>query len=224
MRNLWEKFKAFLKRIWDGLTTIGRIILGLIIIAAVVLVSFAFSKDTDEDKQENNPEITQVYEPSIGTPLPPDVAETGSTTNSGNVSGASTAEPSNTAPTFVAPAAGIDDSEPIKYESSTLKFTAVLPAYSQVNEQTDGVKFSSANGKLHYVVSVNSVGSENLASIEAQLRNSPTASNISYTQIGNTNALKFNAKGYGTGIAFIANSKIYYLLGNGQYFTDFKVL
>lgn len=223
MKNFWEKIKTFFRRIWNGLTTAGRIILGLILVAAVILISFAFSKESDKTSEENSsPEIAQVYEPSIGTPLPPDVNQEGVT---GNVGGATTDEASTSTPqtNFIAPAAGVDDSKPIKYESSALRFAAVLPAYSQVNEQSDGVKFTSRDGTLHYIVSVNDAGTENLASIESQLRNSPTANNITYTNINNSQAIKFTAKGYGTGITFIANGKIYYLLGNSQFFSEFSL-
>jgi hypothetical protein len=223
MRNIWEKIKDFFITLWNGLTRVGRILLGLILAALVVLVVYATSSDTSENKEENKtPEIAQVYEPSIGTPLPPDVpAESGS----GEVGGAATTEPSTPGTTaFVAPDAGVDDDEPIKYDNSSLKFAAVLPAYSQVSEQSDGVKFTSAQGTLQYIVSVNDAGTETLEGIESQLRNSPTASNISYSTVGNLKALKFSAKGYGTGMAFIANGKIYYLLGSQQYFSDFKLL
>ena len=220
--------KNFFNRIWTGLTLAGRIILGLIIIAVAILIVYAAtSGDEDESTEDKNrPEIAQVYEPSIGTPLPADVP--GLTENSGNVSGAVTSEPSSStstdaaapAPQFIAPAAGVNDSEPIRYESDSFKFVTVLPPYSNVVEKADGVTFTSRTGALHFLVSVNAAGSETLASIESQLRNSSTASNISYITFANTKAIEFSAKGYGTGIAFIANGNIFYLFGNKANFAS----
>lgn len=222
MKNLWEKFKELVSRAWNGLTKIGKILLGLIVMAAIILISFALAKDTDEDKQdEDTPEIAQVYEPSIGTPLPADNA--GSVT--GNVNGASTMEVSNSQPTtsFVAPRAGVDPNEPIAYSNSDYNFAATLPAGSLVSEQNSRIVFSSKNKSLQYIVSINE-SSETLSDIELQLRNSPTASNISQTTFNNTKALKFSAKGFGTGIVFVSNGKVFYLLGDSNYFSTFKLL
>lgn len=229
MRNLWEKIKNVLSIIWNGLTTIGRIILGLILIGIIVAISFAFSKDSSEESAENTPEIAQVYEPSIGTPIPPDVNQEGSNSapsDSGTVSGATTTEPAQNQnnQVFVAPASGIDDKEPIKYLNDSLRFSATLPPYSKVLEQPDNVRFTAGNGTLIYVVSTTPVRTENLSSIEAQLRNSTTASAISRTSFKGMEAIQFDANGYGMGIALIAHGNIYYLLGNMLYFPDFKIL
>jgi hypothetical protein len=238
MRNFWEKIKGFFvwiwtfvktffSNIWTGLSTAGRILLGLILIALIGLVAYATYDGKDNNKEESNsPEVAQVFEPSIGTPIPPDQPSR----PSGEVGGATTTEPSASEPapapatTFEAPKSGVDPSEPVDYKNDALKFAAVLSPGTQVIEQNDEIEFITNYGALQYLVSVNDSGNETLASIESQLRNSPTASNISYTNISNQKAISFNAKGYGTGIAFIANGKIYYLLGNNQYFSTFKVM
>lgn len=227
MKNFWEKFKELVSRAWNGLTKIGKILLGLIVVGAIILVSFLLAKDTDEDKQDNNsPEIAQVYEPSIGTPLPPDT--TGGVT--GDVGGVSTTEPSTTTTTepqttttFVAPHAGVDLNEPIAYSNTDLKFAATLPAGSKVSEEGTRVVFNTKTNALQYIVSTNQ-STESLSDVEAQLRNSTTASNISYITFNGIKTLKFTAKDYGTGYAFVSKGKIYYLLGNSQYFSTFKLL
>ena len=223
MKNFWGKTKAFLSQMWNGLTKAGRVLFGLIAVALVILVVFATAKNTDENKHEEiSPEITQVYEPSIGTPLPAD--------NPGAVGGATTTEPSTTEnparqPTtaLVAPKSGVDPNEPVAYESKNLKFAATLPAGAEVSEESTRITFNSKQGALHYIVSVNQ-SSETLSEVESQLRNSPTVSHILPTTINNKKALQFNAKGYGTGIAFVSNGSVYYLLGNSNYFSTFKLL
>ena len=223
MRNIWEKIKIFFIELWAGLSRVGRILVGLIIAAALVLIGFlVFAQDTDDTQNEDSnrdPEIAQVFEPSIGTPLPPD--------NPGAVGGATTTEssdkaPENTTTEFVAPPSGVDPNDPTKYSSTDLNFAATLPVGSQVKEETTSTTFTSRTGSLYYVVSVNQ-SNENLADVESQLRNSPSASNISKTTFNNAQALKFSAKGYGTGIAFVANGKVYYLLGDSNYFSTFKL-
>jgi hypothetical protein len=224
MRNIWEKIKIFFVEIWNGLTRVGRILLGLILVAAIVLVGFLVNgKSTDDAENVDSnrtPEIAQVYEPSIGTPLPPD--------NPGAVGGATTTEPSDQThdhetTAFVAPHTGTDPNEPVAYSSTDLNFAAVLPVGSEVKEDGTRTMFTSPTGSLYYVVSVNQ-STESLSDIELQLRNSPTAGNISYSDFSNTKALKFSAKGYGAGLVFVSNGKIYYLLGNKEYFSTFKLL
>lgn len=231
MKNLWEKFKEFVSRAWNGLTKIGKILLGLIVIATIVLFSVALVKNTNEDTHDQNkhdedaPEIAQVYEPSIGTPLPAD--NSGGTI--GNINGASTTESpesTNTAESttnFIAPHSGIDPKEPVVYSNADYKFAATLPAGSLVSEHNSRIVFSSKNKSLHYIVSINK-SSETLNDIELQLRNSPTASNISRTTFNGAEALKFSAQGFSTGIVFVNNDKVYYLLGDNSYFSTFKLL
>jgi hypothetical protein len=230
-----EKIKLFFLSIWDGLTRAGRIILGLIVIAIIVLLALLIGKNKDKDDDDKKgPEVAQVYEPSIGAPLPPDVKEDGVNV-SARVDGASTSEPSTPeppktepAPNYeapkVAPASGVDLSKPIAYQNSNLKFAATLPAGSNIDEQGDLVTFTSKQGSLLYLVSITNAGSESLQTIASQLRNSPGVSNISYVTFSGNSALQFNSKEYGTGLVFIANGKIYYLFGHSQYFYGFKTI
>lgn len=230
MRNIWEKIKAFFVGVWEGLSVAGRILVGLILIGLVGLVVYAAyggneNKDQDKDK---TPDVAQVYEPSIGTPLPADNPDQPASRPGGAVGGAATTEPSTPQQSgsgnFVAPPSGVDPNEPVKYQNNDLKFAATLPVGSDVKEEGSRIIFNSAGGKLHYIVSVNEAGSDTLSAIESQLHNSPTVSNISHAEFSNLNALKFDAKGFGAGVVFVANGKIYYLLGNSQLFSDFRII
>ncbi len=218
MKNFWEKIKDFFSKIWNGLTIAGRIIAGLILIGLVGLTVYAAS-DKNKDENGNNPEVAQVYEPSIGSPLPADTVE-----KPGEVGGASTTEPSVSQPEVerVAPSTGIDPNAPVKYSNTEFKFGAILPAGSMVEEEGSETKFMKA-GTLQYKVSVNS-GTDSLDTVESQLRNSPSISKISPTNFAGTDALKFSAQGYGEGLVFIRGNNIYYLFGNSQYFTTFQTI
>ena len=235
-------------KIWKDLSLAGRIVVGVWALALIGLIIFLVVRHNDDKKDtsssdSNTPEVAQVYEPSIGTPLPADVQPNGSGTsvtaeveNSGEIAGATTTDPfvvpspspapstpEQIAASLVAPATGIDPNKPIPYENASLKFRATLPAGTQVTQNNSDVKFTTKSGALYYVVSVSDSGTETLKTIEAQLKNSPTVSNIVYGNFNNTQVLNFSAKGYGQGMVIIANGKIYYLLGNSQNFANFKI-
>ncbi len=224
--------KNFFLRIWHGLTIAGRIIFGVLILAIVAGAIYLIVDKNDDKKSddENQPEVAQTFEPSIGAPLPPD--NPGGVAVSGQVGGASTTEPSTTPTTPVetskapmtAPETGIDPSKPIPYTNNTLKFAATLPAGSNVKEEAAEISFTSSTGQILYVVSTNDASQETLADIQAQLSNSTSAQNITSTKFAGRDALKFTATGFGSGIAFIANGKIYYLLGNSKQFENFKLI
>ncbi len=227
MRNIWQKLNGFFRQIWNGLTLAGRVIVGIIIIGLAGLIVYAATNNTSNDNgDKKGPEVAQVYEPSIGSPLPAD------TNLNGAVSGASTTEPSNTtnnAPEDtitvterVAPPTGVNPDAPIKYENLKLGFAAILPARSNVTEADSQIRFTSKDGQLQYVVSVNNTGTDTLSSIEAQLNNSPTAKNIVRTKFAGSDALQFSAEGYGAGVVFVVNGKTYYLLGNQTHFASFE--
>ena len=242
MTNIWDKIKAFFSRIWQGLTWAGRIIIGIILLGIIILTIYSLSntkKDDAEDNDNKDPEVAQVYEPSIGSPLPATTTPSDSgavagaststaTTESGTGSATSTAATNNDEkPTniMIAPAAGIDPNEPIDYESQALHFSAILPALSVVNEsQKDKVIFSAESGKLIYIVSANDAGTETLSSIQNQLANSPSTTNLKNVSFNSQTALSFQSKEYGFGVVFISKGKVYYLLGDNKYFTDFKAL
>lgn len=204
-----------MKNFWKDSNIIYQVIFFLLIIILAILVILVlvkeFSRPTNDQDQHNkntNPEgkeISQTYKPSIGDALAPDIIPPEATK-------------------FVAPTAGIDETQPIHYENTRMQFKAVLPAYSQIHEDTDSVKFTSKGNSLFYIISVHSRNSETLASVEKQLRNSPDIYNLTYTKLNSIKTLQFDAIGYGSGLVFIQNDKIYYLLGNKQYFTSFQLL
>ncbi len=223
--------KNYIGDTWRSLSKAGRIILGIWILCLIALVVFLIIRNNnDEDSKtsedNNTPEIAQVYEPSIGSPLPPDVpAETNwdNADNAGNVAGASTTTPSNEGATMmIAPNAGVNPNEPIPYQNDVLKFAVTLPAGSEVSEEDGKVVFTKNDGSLLFIASTQPAGTDTLETIKSQLSNSPSANNISYSTFSGKKSLKFTAKEYGTGTVFIANGKIYYLLGTQ--FSDFKVL
>ncbi len=227
MRNIWQKFKGLFGQAWSGLTVAGRIIAGIIIIGLLGFIIYAATNDSSKDNQDDKaPEIAQVYEPSIGSPLPAD------SNSSGAVSGASTTEPSeaqNNSPSNemkedskVAPPTGINPADPIKYESSKFGFSAVLPAHSNVEEADSQIRFTSQDGKLQYIVSVNETGTDTLNSIKSQLSNSQAVNNITQIKFVGMDALQFSVEQYGTGVVFLLNGKTYYLLGSQTYFSSFQ--
>ena len=224
MRNFWDKIKNFFRQAWNGLTTAGKVIAGLIIIGLVGLTVYAASEKQSNNNEENkdNPEVAQVYEPSIGSPLPADQARPG------EVGGASTTEPAaapapTETPERVAPATGIDPNAPVKYRSEQLGFASTLPAGSTVQETDSQIKFTDTNGQLLFMVSVNA-GTDSLQSLESQLQNSPSVTNISRAQFANLPSLKFTVANYGSGTAFVYDGKTYYLYGTAQYFSAFALL
>ncbi|HEX3099684.1 MAG TPA: hypothetical protein VHQ41_01785 [Patescibacteria group bacterium] len=226
--------KDFFKRIWARITAWPRsskITAGIWGLCVVAFVAFLIIHHNIFENNKNNadqaPEVTQNYEPRIGEPLstdvPSDTVAIGAT-----VAGDSTTTPAAPEPApqnyMVAPKTGVDPNEPIAYENSDLKFSATLPAGAKVNEsQLNKVIFTTKQGSLLYIVSTSSADNETLQTLKAQLSNSSSASNITNTTFNNHPALKFTVQGYGAGIVFIANGKIYYLLGTEKYFADFKI-
>lgn len=239
-------------KIWKDLSLLGRIVVGIWAVCLIALIVFLVvrnNKDKEETSNDNNnsPEVAQVYEPSIGTPLPADVAtsESGAKVsaeveNQGEVAGASTDKPF-TVPTptktpeqiqselegsnntMVAPNTGVNPNAPVPYQSTALKFSAQMPAGTQIIEQNNSVKFTSKTGVLYFQVSTSNAGTETLQSIETQLKNSSSVSNLTYGSMGSLQMLKYDTTGFGQGASIIANGKIYYLLGNSKYFTNFKI-
>ncbi len=199
----------------------------LIGLALLGTILYARSRD-DKDDNKSNPELAEVYEPSIGTPLAPDTP--GNNVNRpGEVGGAVTPSPTPTpavAPktgvNLIAPKTGVDSNEPVSYDNDTLRFSAILPAGTNVTEKNGSVTFSSAQNAWYYTVSVSLQDSESLATIESQLRNSPSVKNIRAVSFNGIQALQFDSSK--NGMVFIANGKIYYLLGDNKYFTTFKTI
>ena len=73
MQTFWQKIQEYFKKAWHGLTIAGRIIGGLILIGVIGFVIYAVAKDDNKHDDKGSPEVAQINEPSIGTPLPPDV-------------------------------------------------------------------------------------------------------------------------------------------------------
>jgi hypothetical protein len=232
MRNLWIKIKEFFSKIWNGLSRAGRIIVGIILLALIGTVVYVSVNKNDDNNKDKSPDVAQVYEPSIGTPLPPDEPNT-----NGQVGGATTTQPSPTptpAPSTTPPATstenrtaphtGVDPKEPVQYSNDSLNFAATLPAGSNVKELPDQIVFTSKAGALQYIVSVAPAKNETLSSLASQLKNSPSISTITPSNFQTHSALLFNSKDYGQGLVFIQNGQAYYLLGNNQYFTTFRTI
>jgi hypothetical protein len=232
--------KEQLLKIWASLGKAGKGLLGLVIAAILATSVFAVANKQGSDSQPA-PEIAQVYEPSIGTPLPPDVAggavaeapaapETATTPQAGQSQG-EFSQPSRGYLTGQEPAVSAAvrslepaDSGPVQYQNTLLKFAATLPSDSRITENADGATFSTPQGKLLYLVSVSEAGGDSLQHIENQLRNSSSVSNLIYTQAVGQPALSFTAHGLGSGLAIVANGKVYYLFGSNQYFPEFKLI
>lgn len=231
MDNFWHKIRTFFVNIWTNWNRVDWIIAGLIIIAASTLIILTVKKQSDNKNVQIAEISKQELHPSIGEPLAPDVITQPTNNTVVVVPTSNKTEPGTyTSPLattdtslMVAPTTGIDVSAPIPYYNNDLKFNTTLPAHSNVIEENDIVKFTDASGKLEYLVSTNNLGKEDLTDIKAELQNSPSVSNIIAVNFNGILALKFKAKDFGTGLAFIAHDKIYYLFGQDKYFAQFKL-
>ncbi|QQS22762.1 hypothetical protein IPM19_03990 [bacterium] len=212
--SIWAKIKG------AGKWLVGGLIALVLIVGAIIGINQNDDKKSDTSDQ---PEIAQVYEPSISTPLPPD--NNSESASSGQVAGDSTTSVSATvndqstsasepATTFIAPAAGVDPSQPIKYENSAFGLKAVLPAGAKVDEQAGTVTFYSASGKLLY--NVNVVDSkDSYETITAQLKSSSEVGKISKATFAGSEAIQFSTNNL-TGYVVLKNSKAYYFIGNSS--------
>jgi hypothetical protein len=198
---VWQRAKPYGKHILSGL---------LLLLIAALGISLLNQDDKDTEK---NPEVSQVYEPSISTPLPPDINP------DAQPDASTTTEPSpevasdNTNnESLTAPHTGIDDDEPVYYTNDELKFAAELPPKTGVKETSDGIIFSSVSGQTYYAVSTSPAGRETLQTIKAQLQNSPGVNNITDANLDGWAALRFSSYTR-SGIAFIKDGTIYYIVG-----------
>jgi flagellar basal body-associated protein FliL len=216
---------------WKTLSLAVRVIIIVVLLAIVGAIIFLLVQKKNDDKtskteSENNVEISQVFEPSIGTPLPADTttgASTAEVENAGEVAGDSIS--------MSAPLAGIDDLQPIKYVSDELGFSTTVPAKTEIVEQTGKVFFYSADSfkvgsdqkKLQAFVTKEANNSDTLATVKLQLENSPTVKNISLTTFGSNQALQFSSTQFGNGFVFLTKGNIYYVFGNQNIFQNFKI-
>ncbi len=232
---MWTKFKEFIAWLWGKIKLGGKWVLAGVI-ALALIVAGIFSLDKNTSKQNSNsdarPEVAQVYEPSIGTPLPPDT-----TGGQSEVSGAVTTEPSTiqTTPTqeetnttnsqqvtYIAPNTGVDDTKPFVYTNQQLGFTVMLDGGTQVEEQLEGVKFTSKTGTLLFYVVTSKNNSETQDSIINQL----SASNMT-NQISKSNFLSYPSVSYlqnnQKALVVLTTNKIYYIVGEQKYFKNISL-
>ncbi len=218
---MWIKIKEFFAWLWEKIKMAWKWIVGAVLAIALIIASVTAidTNNSDENqKTEARPEIAQLFEPSIGTPLPADT-----TTNEGMVDSAQTTEPAPApAPepvTYSAPATGVDDDEPFVYENTELGFKVNLEGRTQVIEASEGTKFQTKSGQLlFYVVAVNT--KQTSTEIIEQLKNSPGVTSISQSSFQNLSAVSFIQNGQ-NGLTILGN-KSFYLIGDKTTFSRFS--
>ena len=220
---MWSKVKEFFGNVASAIISI---LLVIALIAAGIIIANK-NKNTQENTSNKNPEVSQVFEPSIGTPLPADVTTEEETTqtpaqDSGTVAGENTTEPSQPAATsssttsYVAPTSGIDPTSPIPYYNETYGIRITLPAHTKISERPAFISF----GKLFTINIVSNA--ESLDTIASELSHSPEVSNVRPTILSGTQALTFTTKET-TGYVVVKNNKAYYLIGQDRYITQIKI-
>ena len=239
---------SFIAWLWGKIKAGGRWLVTILVLAALIIVGIIiYNNNSDSNNEPSSgavrPEVAQVFEPSIGTPLPPDtqvepdqaVQTPADSQNSATEATpeATTTPPTTAAPTtgtvagsatsttYVAPKSGINLNAPITYNNSTYKFTATLPARSTVREEGSTISFFSANGNLLYSMSV-VTNPESLDTIIEQLQNSDGVTAISKTTKFGYPAIQFT-KNSTSGLVVLNNSTAYYLIGQKSYFEQFKI-
>lgn len=218
-----SKFRLFWSLLWAKIRGASKWLLSVVLLVVILIIALiGFNANNKKTDTTNQPEVAQVYEPSIGTPLPADTTpsdNSGSTSTdnqTGQVEGTTTTDTA-----FLAPKTGVDPSEPIKYENSSLGITATIPAGSDVKETTNSVTFFSNTGSLLYSLNV-VTGSDSLESITQQLKASPDVSKVIKTTFADNSALQFSTKNQ-VGYAISKNNKIYYLIGYDKYLTNISI-
>lgn len=216
-----NNIKGFFAWLGEKLAGAAKFIVGGILLLALIITGVVLSQREDNNKEDTSgrPEIAQVFEPSIGTPLPADVnedvaeSEINNNREPGSVSGATT--------TFVSPPTGIDPNKPIKYSNDELGFAMMLPARSTVQEKNNTVNFFANNGSLLASVTIVS-GPETLNDIRTQLSYSPDVKNLQSSELANQPALKYSINNL-DGYAFKSNSSTYYLTGQSEILKQFSI-
>ncbi len=232
-----SKFKLFWSLLWAKIRGAAKWIIGAVIALAILIAALIGLNNQDDKKDDtsNRPEVAQVYEPSISTPLPPDT--NGSTTeSSGQVAGATTTETYNTtetsnstksvatttpSQTFTAPQTGVDINKPIYYSNTTMGIKATLPAQSIITEKTNSVVFYSKAGTLLYNIDTVRT-SDTLSSIYDQLKASTSVSNITKTTFAGNDALQFTNQSF-TGYVIVKNNQAYYIIGKDKNLTNITI-
>lgn len=226
-----SKFKLFWSLLWAKIRGAAKWIISAVIALAILIAALIGLNNQDDKKDDtsNRPEVAQVYEPSISTPLPPDT--NGSTTeSSGQIAGATTMEASTTAEssttntpsqTFTAPQTGVDINKPIYYSNTTMGIKATLPAQSIITEKTNSVVFYSKAGTLLYNIDTVRT-SDTLSSIYDQLKASTSVSNITKTTFAGNDALQFTNQSF-TGYVIVKNNQAYYIIGKDKNLTNITI-
>ncbi|GEM_PF-1442222 len=213
--------KGFFAWLGEKIAGAAKFVIGGILLLALIITGVVLSQREDEDKEDTSgrPEIAQVFEPSIGTPLPPDVNEDATESEGtnerepGSVNGATT--------TFISPPTGLDPNKPIKYSNDELGFAVILPARSTVQEKNNTVNFFGNNGALLASVTIVS-GPETLNDIRTQLSYSPDVKNLQNAKLANQPALKYSINNL-DGYAFKSNNSTYYLTGQSEILKQFSI-
>ncbi len=223
-KSFWTLLSAKLRGF--GKWLIGGIVALIVLIVALIGIHNSDNKDSDKTETAKKPEVAQVYEPSISTPLPPDTTPSDSSSStttpsdSGTVAGATTTEPS-TSTTYVAPATGINDADPIHYENTALNLKAILPAHTQVKETNTSVSFYSPLGKLLYQVDMVKAKSS-LEQISAQISASPEVIKVTKSNFAGNQAIQFTTK-KAVGYALVTTGQIYYFTGDANFLKDITI-
>ncbi|HMQ01461.1 MAG TPA: hypothetical protein PKD79_00090 [Candidatus Doudnabacteria bacterium] len=211
---------------WLGqkLVGMGKFIVGGILLLAIIVVGIIIARNEQiaKDEQASRPEIAQIFEPSIGTPLPPD--ENGRTQESADEDSSMEAPPGEVqsdSTIFIAPPTGIDLAKPINYYNQDLGFRITLPPYSSVYEQNSSIKFTDNKGKLLALINVVRE-QDTLENILSQLKLSNEVSNLSFSNLAGNKALKYDI-GSHSAYVFTANSSIYYISGYPEVLKQFSL-
>jgi cytoskeletal protein RodZ len=216
---MWSKLKEIF-------SNFASIVITIILLIAIITAGILIARKNNEDKKSetSNPEVAQIFEPSISTPLPADVNQETTTDNntaavsenSGEVAGETTTEPSQSVTNYVAPKSGIDPNAPIAYQNDTYGLSITVAAHTNISEHNNLITFGT-------LFSVNVVDSkETLDQISAELSYSPDAKDIQAANLSGKQALKFNLNGK-TAYVVLKNNKVLYLIGQEKFITQVKL-
>lgn len=252
MRSFFAKLGGFFSWIGQKIVQGGKwLVTGLLLLAIIVVGVLLANNGDDETEPEttsDRPEIAQVFEPSIGTPLPPDRdgSDSDETTESitGEVAGeedtqSSPSEESNDTEERTDQTDNNQEATPESNNSETPRFIApatginpnapidyssplgfsiTLPAGSNVIETGNTVQFTKNNQLLF---SVEQTGNQTQSDIIAQLKLS-SASNISAETFAGKKAVRFTLGGQ-SGLAIQTGQHTLYLIGDASYLNQISL-
>lgn len=201
-----------------------KLIIGSALLIILVVTGVFLANKQNKQNKNSEPEIAQIFEPSIGTPLPPDINpeitpnESTPETNSANENVTGAVEG---ATTFIAPQTGIDPSQPIRYQSSEFGFYVVLPAKTVIKERGSQIDFFTPAGKLFGTVS-QTPSNISIEEIKNQLNLSLNVTELQSTQYQNFPALSFR-KDHLLGWAVLSNNNTLYILGSPDFVNQLSI-